>query len=61
MMTGIWLLVATKLALPVSTTHSVVGSIIGMTLVAKGPSCVIWFELIGEFPYVKGVVAIVLS
>jgi len=58
---GIWLIVATKYELPVSTTHSTVGGMIGMTIVAKGAGCVTWDEEVDMFPYHKGVTAIVLS
>ena len=37
-----WLALATKLELPVSTTHSAIGGIIGMTIVAEGWSAVKW-------------------
>mmetsp|Transcript_16874 Transcript_16874/g.26584 ORF Transcript_16874/g.26584 Transcript_16874/m.26584 type:complete len:513 (-) Transcript_16874:45-1583(-) len=59
--TGLWLLLATFLKMPVSTTHSVVGGIIGMTIAAKGGSCVVWHADTDTFPYVKGVSAIVVS
>ena len=58
---GLWLFIASKYEMPVSTTHSCVGAIIGMTLVLRGPSCVIWFETKETFPYVGGVGGIVLS
>ncbi|KAJ1624398.1 phosphate transporter [Pavlovales sp. CCMP2436] len=58
---GIWLLVATSLELPVSTTHSAVGGVIGFTLVAVGSNCVVWNAPSDEFPYVTGVASIVLS
>ena len=37
-----WLLVATWLAQPVSTTHTIIGAIIGMAVVAEGAGCVSW-------------------
>jgi sodium-dependent phosphate transporter len=58
---GVWLLIATYLELPVSTTHSCVGGIVGFTLVAVGPKCVIWNAKSEEFPYVKGIASIVTS
>lgn len=58
---GSWLLLASKYELPVSTTHSVVGGMIGMTLVSVGSDCVIWDAPSDEFPYRTGVSAIVLS
>tara|TARA_Y100000389_G_scaffold48442_1_gene43711 strand:+ start:1161 stop:2825 length:1665 start_codon:yes stop_codon:yes gene_type:complete len=39
---GIWLILASWLEMPVSTTHSCVGGIIGMTLMTRGQRCVIW-------------------
>ena len=44
---GIWVLVATFTALPVSSTHSIVGSIVGFGLVAGGPEVVQWWKLMG--------------
>jgi sodium-dependent phosphate transporter len=55
---GIWLLVATFWELPVSTTHSIVGAIIGMTLVAVGPSAVLWSSSSDTFPYIGGVASL---
>lgn len=58
---GLWLFLATYLELPVSTTHSTIGGIIGMSLVAVGSKCVVWNAPSNEFPFVKGVASIVLS
>ena len=39
---GIWLLIATKYGLPVSTTHSIVGAIVGFAAVGIGIEAVKW-------------------
>ena len=43
---GIWLCLATKYKLPVSTTHSIVGAIVGFGLAAKGESVVDWGTIV---------------
>ena len=58
---GIWLCLASYLEMPVSTTHSCVGGIIGMTMMARGSECVVWNAPNDTFPFVKGVSAIVVS
>lgn len=39
---GLWVITASYLSMPVSTTHSIVGAIIGFSLVAAGPSSIDW-------------------
>ena len=58
---GLWLFLASKYEMPVSTTHSCVGGMIGMAIAIKGPNCVIWYKAIDTFPYVGGVSGIVMS
>ncbi|MBO1270897.1 MAG: inorganic phosphate transporter [Shewanella fodinae] len=44
---GIWLVVASALGWPVSTTHSIVGAIIGFAAVGVGPDSVAWSQVTG--------------
>ena len=59
--TGVWLLIASYFELPVSTTHSTVGGIVGMAITYGGTDCVVWYEEADKFPFLKGVSAIVAS
>ena len=56
-----WLFIASYLEMPVSTTHSCVGGMVGMTIALAGTDCVIWYKEKDTFPYVGGVGGIVLS
>ncbi|EAN94202.1 phosphate-repressible phosphate permease, putative [Trypanosoma cruzi] len=56
-----WLLLATALTLPVSSTHSIAGGIIGFSLVYGGANSVSWAKKKSEFPFVTGVVPIITS
>lgn len=44
---GVWLLVASFLGWPVSTTHSIIGAIIGFAVVAVGSEAVQWSKVGG--------------
>lgn len=44
---GIWLVVASALGWPVSTTHSIVGAIIGFAAVGVGYESVSWGQVVG--------------
>jgi PiT family inorganic phosphate transporter len=43
---GFFLNVANYFGLPVSTTHSIVGAVAGFGLIAKGPSCINWMNML---------------
>ena len=58
---GIWLFLASYWEMPVSTTHSCVGGMIGMSIALGGTHCVSWFTLRDTFPYIGGVGGIILS
>jgi PiT family inorganic phosphate transporter len=42
---GTWLLIASRFGWPVSTTHSIVGAIIGFGAVGLGPDAVVWAKV----------------
>jgi len=44
---ALWLLIATYYSLPVSTTHSIVGAVLGFGVVALGPEAIKWSS-VGE-------------
>jgi len=56
-----WLFLASYLEMPVSTTHSCVGGMIGMTIALAGTECVIWYKEVDSFPYIGGVGGIIMS
>jgi len=40
-----WLIIATFLKMPISGTHSIVGAVLGFSLVARGFHGINWFTL----------------
>ncbi|KAG6552740.1 hypothetical protein Mapa_005687 [Marchantia paleacea] len=58
----VWLILTSYWGLNVSSTHSIIGGIIGFALVWDGTDAVVWAKKdSGSFPPYKGVIAIVLS
>ncbi|MCE9685588.1 inorganic phosphate transporter [Shewanella sp. AS16] len=63
---GIWLVVASALGWPVSTTHSIVGAIIGFAAVGVSTDAVIWGKvggIVGSWiitPAISGFIAFIL-
>lgn len=47
---GIWLLIAAYFGWPVSTTHSIVGSIVGFAVVGLGVGAVKWGKIVLSSP-----------
>lgn len=56
-----WLVTATYFALPVSTTHSIIGALIGVGLAYRGSDAVVWMSSGTGFKRLKGVVGVVIS
>ncbi|KAG6552739.1 hypothetical protein Mapa_005686 [Marchantia paleacea] len=58
----VWLILTSYWGLNVSSTHSIIGGIIGFALVWDGKDAIVWAKRDpGSFPPYKGVIAIVLS
>ncbi|CDF36280.1 unnamed protein product [Chondrus crispus] len=57
----IWLILATYYALPVSTTHSIIGSLVGVGLAYRGSSAVVWISDGAGIEKLKGLVGVILS
>ncbi|PXF42572.1 Sodium-dependent phosphate transporter 1 [Gracilariopsis chorda] len=56
-----WLVVATYFSLPVSTTHSIIGSLVGVGFAFRGASAVVWISKGSGFSKLKGLVGVILS
>ena len=56
-----WLIIATYFSLPVSTTHSIIGALVGVGLAYRGGSAVVWISSGDGFDKLKGVVGVILS
>ncbi len=60
---GLWLIVASRFGWPVSTTHTIIGAMIGFACVTVGPKAVHWskiFNIIGSWfitPFIAGLIA----
>jgi PiT family inorganic phosphate transporter len=63
---GVWLMIASSKGWPVSTTHSIIGALIGFALVGIGPDAVKWGKVGGVVmswvvsPMVGGTIAFLL-
>lgn len=63
---GIWLLVASNYGWPVSTTHSIIGAIVGFAMVGVSVDAVVWsqvWSIIASWvisPLLSGVIAFIL-
>ena len=43
-----WIALATRTGLPVSTTHALISSLVGVTWLARGPEVIHWHTLLGK-------------
>jgi len=59
----VWNLVTWKLGLPSSSTHALIGGIIGAVIVSSGYKHIVWgwHELIGEHHQITGIVKVVVA
>jgi len=61
-----WLLIASALGWPVSTTHSIVGAIVGFAAIGVSPDAVVWGKvggIVGSWiitPLISGVIAFII-
>ncbi|CAN8069271.1 unnamed protein product [Agarophyton chilense] len=56
-----WLVAATYFSLPVSTTHSIIGSLVGVGLAFRGGEAVVWISDGSGFGKLNGLVGVILS
>ena len=60
---GMWLIIASYFGWPVSTTHSIVGAIVGFSAVGVGVDSVTWSKVVGIIgswiitPLISGIIA----
>lgn len=63
---GIWLLVASNFGWPVSTTHSIIGAIVGFAMVGISVDAVVWSQVVSIVaswvvsPLISGILAFML-
>ena len=64
---GVWLMVASRFGWPVSTTHSIVGALVGFGMVSAGPGAIAWGQVGGILaswvisPVLGGAIAFALA
>lgn len=60
---GSWLIIASRFEMPVSTTHSCIGGMIGMAIALKGIDAVVWYSdsSLPDKPLPGGFVGVLLS
>lgn len=59
---GIWQVMSSYFSFNTSSTHSIIGCIIGFALIYGGPGAVLWYQPDpSSFPPVKGITPIVIS